>query len=191
MALDEDLRRHALDGVTDWSLAVLVQAERVSGHQEKIAAGPEIPAHYGRAQRLPFIHLRNDKTLLFFATANLIRAHAYLTDLTAPDALPHPPGTVAERGKLLRDCAEHWDEKYPERARSPISGRAFRDFAEQFPGEDNDSHRWGPGGTTVGGLEVTELTAWAQDLYDIALDLECGNFVYRGWPITATGEGIR
>lgn len=188
MARDEDLRRQALDGVTHWSLAVVVQAERVAAHQEKIAADPKIPTRYGRAQRLPFIHLRNDKKLLFFATANLIRAYAYLTDLTAPDALPQPPGTVAERGKLLRDCAEHWDEEYPERARSKSSGRAFRDFAEQFPGEDADSHRWGPAGTTIGGLEVTELTAWAQNLYDIALDLERGNFVYRGWPFPAPGQ---
>lgn len=181
MARDEDLRLQALEGVTHWSLAVIVQAERVADHQEKIAADQEIPAHYGRDQRLPFIRLRNDRTLLFFCAANLIRAHSYLTDLTAPDALPEPPGSVSERAKLLRDCAEHWDEKYPERARSPHSGRAFRDFAVQFPGEDTDSHRWGPTGTTVGGLEVTALTEWAQDLYDIALDLEQRDFAYRGW----------
>lgn len=186
MATDAELRIQALDAVVQWSYAVIQQTTRLEEiHAELTALWREgAPSHYGHEQRLPFIRLRIEKTSLLFAAANLIRAHVFLTELTDDTALPAPPGTLAQRAKVLRDCAEHWDEKHPERRRSDRSGYAFRQFADLFPDYDVEAHRWGAGGTVIAGLDVVELEAWAQDLHAKAIALGESTFTWRGWPVT-------
>jgi hypothetical protein len=71
-------------------------------------------------------------------------------DLRLPDPLA---GDV----RVLRDCVAHWEEKEDAEARTDSRGRAFRQFAERRPGDDPGEHRFGGGGTYVGGIAVNEL----------------------------------
>jgi hypothetical protein len=45
-----------------------------------------------------------------------------------------------------------------------IDGRAYRDFARDYPDEDPGSYRFGAGGTEIGGLVLAQLREATTDV---------------------------
>jgi hypothetical protein len=185
--VSEDERRQDLSEALSWAWTVVVQRRRVAAHEAvaqagvvardtRLATGTQVP--YTHESAKPFIELRADRHFLLVAARNLLRAMKRLQRHGVDADIPEE---LAADIVVLRNCFEHWDERDQTASGKGRAGSAFRQFAENHPGDDPTSFRFGAGGTLAGGLDLDELAAVAADLHDRLVELDRSDFVWRGW----------
>lgn len=175
-------RSEALTAALMWAWAVRNQADRLAAHELRIIEATKVSVVAGTDRRYKeeFFHPLNvDRHFLFIAARQLIRA---LEVLRFADLLD---SAHAQLAKVLRDCLEHWDERASASSESSKgnAGRAFRTLSELQPSTRPASHRFGAGGTVIGGLALDEFRAQVDDAYEILLQVEASHWVWRGGPL--------
>lgn len=152
--------RDALYRGLDWSLAVLHQIDRVhEAEQAALAAEQDRRSRsiYRAEDRDPFTLMRAEAYYLMTGARQLVRAlqvYGHKKEVPAP----------RQDQKLLtrvRDALEHWDKDGP------------ADRLREHSSEAATAHRFGYGGTVLGGIiELDQLSEWAQDVREYLLRVE-------------------
>jgi hypothetical protein len=155
----DDQTEGSLEMALRWCVAVHLQLERLAESERDVADTVYDRALLGTPDgQRRFIRLRVDAHLLLVAARNLLRAVDKLTIMGLPvDTASAMPRDLRARVKTLRDCFEHWDQRDDASVGVGIHGKAYRDFAHDYPDDDPGSYVFGGGETAIGGLNLTRL----------------------------------
>lgn len=148
----------AIDMALKWCLGVELQLDRVAQAESDVFATTYDRTLIGTEDgQRRFVRLRVDTHLLLVSARNLLRALADLAGVAPASGVAPMPATLAAHITTLRNCFEHWDERETAHQRTGTKGRAWRDFADDYPDEDAESYVFGGGETKVGGLDLAAV----------------------------------
>lgn len=155
----DDQTQGSLDMALRWCVGVQLQLERLAESEHDVADTVYDRALLGTPDgERRFMRLRVDAHLLLVAARNLLRAVDKLAIMGLPvNAATAIPGDLSARVKTLRDCFEHWDQRGTASVGVGINGKAYRDFARDYPDDDPGSYIFGRGETAIEGLGLTSL----------------------------------
>lgn len=173
--MSEERQEAALDMALRWCLGVELQLDRLAEAERAVEATVTDRAMLGTSEgQRRFARLRVDSHLLLVAARDLLRALDDLARIGIPaNAAAAMPPSMSAKIKTLRNCLEHWDQRAAANVGRRLSGKAYRDFVRDYPGDDPGSYEFGGGMTVVGGLDLGALRD-ATMAVSLSLEKEAG-----------------